>query len=236
MIAVSIVSHGHGEMLVALIERLKKFPLVTQVILTLNIPEYFQLETNDEKLKVIQNEVPYGFGHNHNNAFQLCEKSFFCILNPDILFKEDPFPALVEVLKDNSVGLVAPLMYSVSGLIEDNARVFPNSLNLIKKLFLGNENRWPLDSKSNLDFPDWVAGMFMLMPAYRFKNSGGFDTRFFMYYEDVDLCRRIRKKGLEIALLKSVPVIHNARRDSRKKLRFFLWHLYSLFCYLFVVK
>ena len=188
------------------------------------------------KLKVIQNEVPIGFGHNHNNAFQLCEQSFFCVLNPDIIFREDPFPRLVEVLKDNRIGLVAPLIYSPSGLIEDNARVFPSILNIFSKLFLGKQNRWPIDAEQILFFPDWVAGMFILFPTERLKKSGGFDTKYFMYYEDVDLCRRIRQKGFEVALLKSVSVVHNARRDSRKKLRFFLWHLHSLFRYLFVVK
>ena len=236
MITVSIVSHGHGDMVIALIEQLKKFPLVSQIILTLNIPEYLEIDKSDETLNIVNNQVPLGFGHNHNNAFRFCKKTFFCILNPDISFSEDPFPELVNVLHDNRIALVAPLMYSVSGLIEDNARVFPTSLNITKKFFLGKENRWPLDSKNYLYLPDWVAGMFMLIHAYRFKEYGGFDTRFFMYYEDVDLCRRIRQKGLEVALLKSVSVIHSARRDSRKKFRFFLWHLHSLFRYLFVVK
>jgi len=64
---------------------------------------------------------------------------------------------------------------------------------------------------------------------------GGFDPKFFMYYEDVDLCRRIRQNGNEVAFLTSVSVTHNARRDSRKKLRFFLWHFKSVVRYLFRV-
>ena len=236
MIAVSIVSHGHGQMVVDLVEQLNKFPLINQIILTLNIFEQLELHGSDKKLKIVYNQFPLGFGHNHNNAFQLCEQSFFCVLNPDLMFRDDPFPRLVEVLKDNRIGLVAPLMYSTSGLMEDNARVFPTILNTLLKLFLGKQNRWPIESEKILFFPDWVAGMFMLMTTANFKESGGFDPKYFMYYEDVDLCRRIRQKGFEVALLKSVSVVHNARRDSRKKLKFFLWHLHSLFRYLFLVK
>jgi len=100
---------------------------------------------------------------------------------------------------------------------------------------LGNKNCWPLVSGQSLYKPDWVAGMFLLLSTSKFKDIGGFDPRFFMYYEDVDLCRRIRKNGDEVAFLTSVSVTHNARRDSRKKPRFFLWHFISIVRYLFSV-
>jgi GT2 family glycosyltransferase len=153
-------------------------------------------------------------------------------LNPDICFQEDPFPELLKVLLDDKFGLVAPLILSPQGLIEDSARAFPRVLNILNKTIFGNKNSWPLISGQILYKPDWVAGMFLLLSTSKFKDIGGFDPRFFMYYEDVDLCHRFRKKGYEVAFLTSVSVTHNARRDSRKKLRFFLWHLKSVVRYL----
>lgn len=235
MITVSIVSHHHGNMVVDLINQLNQLPLVKQIILTLNIPEYLHIDENDSKLKIINNKFPLGFGQNHNNAFLYCEQSFFCVLNPDICFQEDPFPELLKVLQDDHVALVAPLILSPQGLIEDSARVFPGIMNILKKIIFGNKSSWPLVSEQILYKPDWVAGMFLLLSTSKFKGVGGFDPRFFMYYEDVDLCRRIRKNGDEIAFLTSVSVTHNARRDSRKNPRFFLLHFKSFVRYLFSV-
>lgn len=235
MITVSIVSHHHGNMVVDLINQLNQLPLVKQIILTLNIPEYLHIDKNNSKLKIINNKFPLGFGQNHNNAFLYCEQSFFCVLNPDICFQEDPFPELLKVLQDDHVALVAPLILSPQGLIEDSSRVFPGIMNILKKIIFGNKSSWPLVSEQILYKPDWVAGMFLLLSTSKFKGVGGFDPKFFMYYEDVDLCRRIRKNGDEIAFLTSVSVTHNARRDSRKNPRFFLWHLKSFVRYLFSV-
>lgn len=222
-------------MVVDLINQLNQFPLVKQIILTLNIPENLHIDNNYSKLIIINNNFPLGFGQNHNNAFLSCEQSFFCVLNPDIFFEEDPFPELLKVLLDDKVGLVAPLILSPQGLIEDSARIFPGVFNILKKIIFGNKNCWPLVSGQILYKPDWVAGMFLLLSTSKFKDIGGFDPRFFMYYEDVDLCHRFRKKGYEVAFLTSVSVTHNARRDSRKKPRFFIWHFKSAVRYLFMV-
>ncbi len=231
MIAISIVSHGHGEMVEKLIAQLQKIETVLQIILTLNIPEHFQIK-NKEKLIIVHNETPCGFGTNHNKAFKLCTQAFFCVLNPDIEFVQDPFPTLLECISQKNISLVAPIIISPSGEIEDSARAFPTCSSLLRKLFFSFEGRWPLVMDKSVNYPDWVAGMFMLFPSSAYKEVGGFDERYFLYYEDVDICRRVRNHGYEVGLCTKVKAVHDAQRTSRKNIKFFVWHLKSMFRFL----
>jgi len=76
--------------------------------------------------------------------------------------------------------------------------------------------------------PDWVAGMFMLFRSPVFDELQGFDERYFLYYEDVDLCRRLRNRGYEVRLVPSISAVHDARRESHQSLRHLRWHLASI--------
>jgi hypothetical protein len=231
MITASIVSHGHGEMVERLIAQLQEIETVSQIILTLNIPESIQIK-NNEKLTILHNDRPFGFGANHNNAFKLCKQAFFCILNPDIEFAEDPFPTLLECLAQENISLVAPIIISPSGEIEDSARNFPTWSGMFNKLFFSADGRWPLDLTEGVNHPDWVAGMFMLFPSKAYMQVGGFDERYFLYYEDVDLCRRMQNQNHKIGLCTKVKVIHDAQRGSRKNARLLLWHIKSMLRFL----
>ena len=233
MIAISIVSHGHGPLVEKLINQLLDLPLVHQIILTLNIPESLIIKSFDS-IQIIHNINPVGFGHNHNNAFLLSTQTFFCVLNPDIEFTEDPFPELIKCLQNENTALAAPLIISSDHSIEDSSRYFPTLSSILKKFFFSYDGRWPLDFNQTLNHPDWVAGMFMLFPSSSYKQIGGFDENYFLYYEDVDICRRIRNSGQQIALCTEVQVIHNARRTSRKNIKFMYWHVKSLCRYLFL--
>ncbi len=107
MIAVSIVSHGHGDMVGRLVGQLLAFPEVARIILTLNVPESVALP-DDARVTVIGNAAPKGFGANHNAAFAFCTQTFFCPLNPDIEFDRNPFPALSAALDREGQADFAP--------------------------------------------------------------------------------------------------------------------------------
>lgn len=230
MIAVSIVSHGHGEMVERLINQLEGCPEVCQIILTRNISEPSMLQPS-EKLKIIDNKVPAGFGANHNAAFVRCREPFFCIVNPDITIPEDLFSALIACLKMHSAALIAPMVLSPEGKLEDSVRRFPTFLSLVSKAFGGPDGRYSF-TKSNEPFSsESVAGMFMLFDAFTYKEIGGFDEHYYMYYEDIDICARLWKAGLKVVVCPQVCVTHAARRDSHRKGRFLLWHLVSMVRY-----
>ena len=210
-----------------LVGELLAFPEVSHIILTLNVPESVALP-DDARVTFIGNAQPKGFGANHNAAFACCTQTFFCPLNPDIEFDRNPFPALSAALGDKRVALVAPLVRSPDGNIEDSMRHFPTPGSLLMKALGGSDGRYIVREGEAEFSPEWVAGMFMLFRSRDFHDLGGFDERFFLYYEDVDICVRVWRKGMRILACPKAGVIHDARRDSRRSLRHLRWHLGSM--------
>ncbi len=231
MITVSIVSHLQGELVAGLLHdlaALRRDDL--RVILTLNLPED-EPAGHGMSVEIIRNPERLGFGANHNQALRRSGDDLYCILNPDVRLPQDPFPALLEAAKPERVGLVAPRVLAPSGEIENNARRFPTFLSLASKgLGLGPAREYPETASSWS--PDWVAGMFMLVKRSAFVAVGGFDERYFLYYEDIDLCRRLRLRGYDIRLVPTATVVHDARRTSHRNPKYLVWHLRSILRYL----
>lgn len=233
MITVSIVSHRHGEMVSSLLSDLGTCCATDiEVILTLNVAEAAEIDTSGlaSPLQVVRNAAPQGFGGNHNAAFRLARGEYFCVVNPDIRIRANPFPALLEALRDPRVAVAAPVVRNPAGEIEDSARRFPTPSILLRKL--GGARPAPdYALTAPIVFPDWVAGMFMLFRREAFSALGGFDERYFLYYEDVDICARARSRGMEIALATAASVTHHAQRASHRNLQHALWHARSALRY-----
>lgn len=229
MISVSIVSHGHGDMVSRLVAQLQACPEVGQIIVTRNVPEAL----NVPGATIVDNPEPKGFGANHNAAFKLCDQPYWCVLNPDIELIGNPFPILLGLLQhDRRLGMVAPLVRNPGGQIEDSVRRFPTVFSIMAKVLGVSEGRHPIDSSAEIVFPDWVAGMFMLYSSEAYEKLGGFDERYFLYYEDVDICARAWRARIGIAVATSVAVVHDARRTSHRNLRYLRWHLSSMLRFL----
>ena len=231
-ITVSVVSHGQGQLVAALLEDLACCQNVSAVVLTQNIPEddIPCPASLQPRLRVIGNEHPRGFAANHNQAFRFCETSMFAVLNPDIRLRGNPFPQLARALEMSSVGVVAPAVRNPSGDLEDSARTFPTPLRLLRKLMGLGDGRIFTEGATPQDV-DWTAGMFLLFPASVYSELEGFDEGFFLYYEDVDICTRLWRSGRRAILHPGVTVIHAAQRASRRRLRYMKWHLSSMFRY-----
>lgn len=229
LVSVSIVSHGHGAMVWTLVEQLSALPLVAQIIVTLNIPEDLPAII-PENVELISNAHPLGFGANHNQAFTHCRAAFFCVLNPDIRLNGDPFTELLAVFKDDQVGVVGPRVVDIEGAVEDSLRVFPTPLQLLKR-YLTKDHKEPFAKQGSKVFPDWIAGMCMLFRVDDYSALGGFDTDFFMYCEDADICTRIWIAGRKVVAQTGISVIHDARRSTRTSLRHLHWHVASLVRY-----
>lgn len=230
-LSISIVSHQQIHLVKNLLAdiSLHKGALSIEVLLTLNLPEALPFSEIDfpYPLRVLRNAEPFGFGENHNRALAEARGQYFCVLNPDIRIHQDTFGMLVEILEGtSSVGLIAPKVFDSNGNVEDSARYFPSVSELVGKIFGGESKRCELPS-GGLVYPDWVAGMFMLLPTSVFRDIGGFDPRYFLYYEDVDLCARLTLAGYRIALCQDAAVVHEAQRASHRNLRYMRWHLAS---------
>lgn len=230
MVAVSIVSHGHGKMVSVLTAQLLECSEISRIIITKNIAEELLLPTSPI-IHVIENKYPKGFGENHNSAFSEIKDDYFCPLNPDIRLLTNPFPKLIESLKKYDAELAAPMVLNELGDIEDSARYFPTIPSLIKKLFFKIEGRCKLAESRTIFHPEWIAGMFMLFKSSAYKKLNGFDDNFFLYYEDVDICVRLWKVGMRLVVDPSICVIHDARRASRNNFSHMRLHLKSMAIY-----
>ena len=227
MIAASIISHGHGIMTYRLVSQLLECPEVSKIIVTHNVPEDIVLP-EDARVVIIHNSSPLGFSANQNQAFNRAKEDFFCVLNPDIVLTENPFGQLVDVMKGTGADISAPCVTSPQGRIEDSVRRFPTFIGLLAKALRLSTERIHFDASSKPVHPDWGAGMFMIFRRESYARLGGFDEGFFLYYEDVDICARAWSLGMKIVVCPSVSVVHDARRESHRNLRYLRWHLASM--------
>jgi N-acetylglucosaminyl-diphospho-decaprenol L-rhamnosyltransferase len=229
-LCLSIVSHGQLGLVLPLLESLDgELGLDFNVLLTLNIPEpEDRLRHYSFPLKVVRNVHPKGFGGNHNSAFAQSRSEFFAVVNPDIRLDRLSAEPLLRPFVDPTVGCCAPLIRSPEGTIEDSARKFPTWFRLARRAILG---------RAGPDYPhqfgpilvDWVGGMFAVFRRTAFADVAGFDDRrYFMYYEDVDLCYRLNAAGWSVVYNPLCEVVHDARRASHRQWRHMRWHGSSL--------
>ena len=229
-LVISIVSHGHANVLVDLLNDLEKHYDMSssnwEVVLTHNILENFILPDISFPTKQLWNLRPRGFSSNHNRAFETAEGDFFLILNPDVKIPRNIIPELLEFVDSHPGSLVGPMVYSSSGKLEASARAFPSLWIIFKKFFGWNDVLVKHDK--NINQVPWIAGMFQLTKAVDFLEIGGLDESFILYYEDADLCGRFWKNGKKVYQLGHLSIIHDAQRTSHKNLKYLIWHLQSL--------
>jgi GT2 family glycosyltransferase len=231
MISISVVSHAQGNLVEALLKDLSKIAQETpiEILLTKNLPEKTPAIDSQSQLglRVIENLETQGFGHNHNVAFSIAKGDYFCVLNPDIRLSMNPFPELLAALEDHHNAIVAPQILAPAGQVEDSVRSFPTPWGLVKRL-MGMSNDSPLSADAIQPIPvDWAAGMFLLMRSTQYAALGGFDKRFFLYCEDVDLSARAWKSGRRVLLCPQAKAVHDAQRASHRNLKYFRWHFAS---------
>ncbi|HUL90806.1 MAG TPA: glycosyltransferase [Burkholderiales bacterium] len=233
-VTLSIVSHRHNRMISNLLGDLGRHcEGRISVVLTENVPDSvpISIEKLSFPVEKIVNARPKGFGANHNAAFARCHTPLFCVVNPDVRLESDPLPSLSKTLEDRRVGVAGPLVRNSGGALEDSARVFPTGTSLLLRAFgKGAGTVYPIDQGPLA--VDWIAGMFMLFRRETYEEVGGFDEAYFLYYEDVDICWRLRAKGYSAIFDPRAEIVHDAQRASRGNLRLAAHHLASIFRYL----
>lgn len=222
-LVVSIVSHGHGELVDALLRDMAVHcaDSVTRVVVTLNLggeraPQVAPVSW-PFALEIRRNARPLGFGTNHNRALVGAHESFVCVMNPDIQLHSDPFAALMELVQRPGVGCTYPIQVDEIGRPQDSERALPTPQALWRRRILGRPEA----------SVDWVNAACLVMPRAAWQQIGGFDERYFMYCEDVDLSLRLRLAGWTLARA-PVQVVHLGQRASRRRLRHLAWHMRSL--------
>jgi GT2 family glycosyltransferase len=230
-ISLSVVSHGQMSMVQKLLTDISQHCADERIelILTLNLQDEAAPDLSGLAFpaQLLRNTKPLGFGANHNQAFSHAKGAFFCVLNPDIRLDVNPFPPLVQALAAPHIGVAAPLVVGMDGKQEDSARRFPTPMAILRRLLTGKHAAVYV-TQGNAYQPDWVGGMFMLLPQAVYRQINGFDERYFLYYEDVDFCGRLRLQGWNAVLCPAAHVTHDAQHSSHKSLRYMRWHLGSM--------
>ena len=230
-VSISVVSHSQIDLVAELLTGLKVYCSTSrfELILTLNLDETlpFDLDSFPYPILLIRNSEPLGFGANQNQAFGCASGRYFCVINPDIRLTCNPFAPLLACIDHSAAGVIAPVVVNADGALEDSARRFPTPFTILRKFF-GKRSTLDYAIAMQPVYPDWVAGMFMLFPRNVFELLGGFDERYFLYYEDVDICARLRLLGFTSVLCPQARVVHHARRHSHRNFKYLRWHLESM--------
>ena len=164
-----------------------------------------------------------GFSRAHNLGAKKARGKYILFLNPDTAIFPEAIEKLIDLVEaDEKIGIAGPLLVGASGAPEEEHCGFQKSpLSLI-----GSKLRQSSSLAAALGGVevDWISGGAMIIRRELFHELGGFDENFFMYFEDVDLCRRAKKKGHKIVVLPAAKVIHESGQsfsDSREKKRYY---------------
>jgi GT2 family glycosyltransferase len=183
------------------------------------------IRENFPQIKLIQNKKNSGFGAANNQGAKIAQGEILFFLNPDTLIKENIFQKIIETFKkDSKIGIIAPQLILPDNSPQPWAYGKEQGIwQLIKSKIYKTFTQLPKYPTAQSSGVDWVSGAALAIRRDIFEKIGGFDEKFFMYFEDRDLCQRVRKIGYKVIVLPEIKVIHFGGRSlaedkQRKKL------------------
>ncbi len=245
MIYISIISHNHFDMIkkIGNLAQLRD-SVGVEVIIRDNVGESdFEQWCKALNFTYILNSEKYGFGKNNNLNFSYLENNgiadgdYFLVLNPDVSVTEEALCKLSYAMsKHNSQLATINLFLDQDFSTPDNCvRKFPRLLGFLSSFIFGRNktilNKSCLDNVSDVD---WAAGSFLMFSVPTYKKLEGFDEDYFMYCEDIDICKRFNKMfNRKMLFFKQIRGVHYAQFNNRKILsKHFYWHVKSCLRYL----
>lgn len=194
-------------------------------------------------VRLIRNPENVGFARACNQGILASEGEYVVLINPDTLVEGDFFEGLEGFFDQNpGAGVAGTRIVDDEGNLQLSARKeldffsgFLGRTSLLTRLFPKNpllKRLFPAAQKlSGPTVVDWVSGACMIIRRRTLEEIGPIDERFFMYFEDADLCRRAREAGWLVYYLPQVEVLHHTGASSRSKPRA-VWNLHkSAFLY-----
>ena len=198
----------------------------------------------DERVVYVFNGRNLGFGAGHNIAIRhsLKEANYHVVLNPDVHFEKGVLESLLSFAQARpDVGVVMPKILNPDGTIQHLCKLLPSPSDLIvrrfvpgllKRLMGARLARYEFrdqDYESVLSVPV-LSGCFMMLSCAALSQVGMFDERYFMYMEDVDLCRRMQERYKTIYFPK-VAIYHGYEKGSYRSIRLMMRHIVSALRY-----
>jgi GT2 family glycosyltransferase len=183
-------------------------------------------QENYPDIKYINNRINLGFSRAVNIGIRQCAGKYILLLNPDTRLKNNAAMILARYLDDQpDVGIVGSKILNNNGSVQFSCRSFPsyktaffNRYSLLTKLFpknkYSNEYFNPVGSHDKPIEVDWLSGSCMMIRKQALDTVGLFDENFFMYCEDVDICRRMKSHGWKVVYYPHAVVYHSIGLSS----------------------
>ena len=179
---------------------------------------------------LIRNPANVGFGRAVNQAAAVARAPRLLLVNPDCRLVSGAISTLRSVLDaEPSCAVVGPRIFDPDGTVQGSARGDPDMLTglfgrtgalrvLLPFLPVARRNVVVEDAVrtgASSVVVDWLSGACMLIRRDAFTAAGGFDERFFLYWEDADLCRRLRNRGFQVRYVPGASAVHQVGRSSQ---------------------
>lgn len=197
----------------------------------------------DDDIIYISNGKNLGFGAGHNVILNQIENvsKYHLILNPDVNFEPKVIINLIHKLKKHEmVSMIAPKVLFPDGSFQNSCRRYPRIIELLarrfhllqsifkKKISKGKYTDKDLDASF---FAEYITGCFHLYKTADFVKLGGFDERYFLYMEDVDICKKIEKLDKLKLYYPTEEIRHVLKQGSSKNNTLFFIHTFSAIKY-----
>ena len=212
-LTIVIVSFKSGEILHRCLESIHKDLQIIVIENSIDNKFKIELETKYKNVKCILPEQNLGYGAGNNLGINLAKSNYVLILNPDTILYENTIPNL---------------MYQAD-LIKDFAIIGPK--------IVENDIQAKLKEKIDFQSVDYIKGFAILFNKKKFSDPKYFDENFFLYFEEIDLCKRIIKSGDKIYIINNAPIKHLGGKSHQEKFNFEMelsrnWHwMWSTFYY-----
>ncbi len=184
------------------------------------------IKENFPWVKLTRNRRNLGYSRANNQGIKETRGEFILFLNPDTIVLPQALNILRNEMKtDPSVGAVGPLLFSSENHFQVSfGREISFFHELLQKSLLNHYFRRKLKKIQKKREVGWLSGACLLTRKSILEKTGLFDEDFFLYFEDIDLCRRIRKNGWKLILLPEAKVYHTGGGSAAKLKKSSLYH------------
>lgn len=198
----------------------------------------------DKRVVYVHNGRNLGFGAAHNVAMKasLGEANYHLVLNPDVYFESGVLEGLLDFARARpDIGVVMPKVLNPDGSTQHLCKRLPSPADLIIRRFLPGVLKGLVKERlARYEFRDQgydkvlsvpvLSGCFMLLNCAALAQVGVFDERYFMYMEDVDLCRRMHQR-FKTVYFPEVAIYHGYEKGSYRNVRLMMRHIVSALQY-----
>lgn len=223
-VTVVIVSYNSGPLLIECVRSVLRSDLPIEVVVSDNgstdgaPAALIDMAVDDARLKVHLNHRNLGFSRGNNAALPLTSSEYLLFLNPDCIVAADTISTVLASLRDRpDAAMIGCRIENVDGTEEPSCnRPLPTPGLLVRAALAGRSSALP-DCQTGLLEAEAISGAFMLCRRVDIEALGGFDPGYFMHWEDLDLCMRLRQAGRRILYLGQATVIHYKGRSSARR-------------------